>query len=773
MQFRKVVALNGPNVWARCPVLEAWVDLEELKHSPSDALPGFNERLMAWLPTLIEHRCNAGERGGFFDRLRRGTDQAHVLEHVALELQALAGTPVAFGREHETPAEGVATIVIEYEEEKLARACLDAARTLCLAAVHDRPHDIAQEIERLREVAYFACLGPSTRAIVAAATARGIPARRLNSESLVMLGQGARQRRILTAETDRTGAIAQTIAQDKELTRELLAVVGVPVPAGRAVESAEDAWAAAQELDGAVVVKPRDANHARGVATNLTSREQVHAAFAAALKEGTDVLVERYAPGVDHRLLVVDGKLIAAARREAAQIEGDGHSTIAQIVATINQDPRRGDGFLTPLGRIALDTPALEVLSEQGYAPESVPPAGARITMRRHSHIITGGVAYDVTDRVHPEVAERAVAAARVVGLDVAGIDIVAVDVSRPLEEQGGVVVEVNAGPGLGLHLPPWSDPPRPVGPAIVGSLFPDGEDGRIPILAAVGQRAGAVVDRIARLLSRSGRVVGQARAEGLFVGQRQISRRDASGPEGAWSLLRNPFVEIAALETSRAGVRRGGLGFDRCDAAVILDVQGEGDVERAVLGSLAPDGMAVINADDPAASCLAPDTPSIIRFGLEGQGRAVCSQDRAIELAVEGLAERLRLRSRTPGAVPTAFAAAGAEGPALEGTDDRLEGSSNAHPRIHDPRATSLLIAMNRRASPLERSSGVPDSRGPDCRRADRREIVLPDPPRNDLAACAGSRQCGGGQSGRADRDAAAPRGRTGPRDRAGCDVS
>jgi cyanophycin synthetase len=646
MQLRKVVALNGPNVWARCPVLEAWVDLEELNHSRSDAFPGFNDRLIAWLPSLIEHRCSSGQRGGFVDRLRRGTDLAHVLEHVALELQRQAGTPVRFSGEQETSDAGIAKIVIEFEEEALARACLEAALALCLAAVADRPYDVAAELERLREVAYFACLGPSTRAIVAAAQARGIPARRLNSESLVLLGHGARQRRILTAETDRTGAIAQTIAQDKELTRSLLAVVGVPVPEGRPVASAEDAWAAAQEIGGAVVVKPRDANHARGVATNLTTREQVCSAFAAALKEGTDVLVEKYAPGVDHRLLVVDGKVIAAARREAAQIEGDGRSTIAQIVAKINQDPRRGDGFLTPLGRIPLDPPALEVLAEQGYTPGSVPPAGARVKMRRHSHIITGGVAYDVTDRLHPDVADRAVAAARVVGLDVAGIDIVASDVSRPLEEQGGVVVEVNAGPGLGLHLPPWCDPPRPVGAAIIGSLFPEGQDGRIPICAVVGRGAGAVVERIAGLLGRSRKVVGVARSEGLFVGSRQISRRDAAGSEGTWSLLRNPFVEAAVLETSCEGVHGGGLGFDRCDAVVILDVEGDGAVERAVLRSLAPDGVAAINAAAAVALGLAADTPSIILFGREGQGRAVCSLDRAIELAVESLAEKCLLKS-------------------------------------------------------------------------------------------------------------------------------
>jgi cyanophycin synthetase len=613
------------------------VDLEELNGATSDKLPGFNDRLMDWLPATAGHRAGCGEPVGFYDGLRRGINLAQVLEHVMLALSELAGKPAGFGSTCPTAEAGVFTVVAAYEEEGLARACLEAARTLCLAAVSDRPFDVAAEVERLCNVAYFACLGPSTRAIVEAALARGIPARRLNAESLVMLGHGARQRRILTAETDRTGAIAERIAQDKELTRSLLGVVGVPVPEGRPVDSAEDAWAAAQEIGGAVVVKPRDANHARGVATGLTTRAQVVGAYEAALKEGTGVLVERYAPGVDHRLLVVGGRLIAAARREAAQVVGDGSSTIAELVERINQDPRRGDGFLTPLGRIPLDAPALDVLSSQGYTPESIPPKGNRVQMRRQSHIITGGVAYDVTDRVHPAVATRAVEAARVVGLDVAGIDIVATDVSRPLEEQGGVVVEVNAGPGLGLHLPPWSDPARPVGEAIIGLLFPMGENGRIPIVAVVGHGAEAVVDRIAGVLGNAGRQVGRAHAGGMFVGQRQINRRDGSGADGAWTVLRNPFVELAVLETSRQGVREAGLGFDRCDVVVVLDVEGGGKVERVVVGALAPGGAALLRADDPAAADLAAKAPHVIRIGHEDRGRAVFARDGTIVLVDDG----------------------------------------------------------------------------------------------------------------------------------------
>jgi len=420
MEFRKVLVLRGPNYWANFPVLEAWLDLGALKDSPSDQLPGFNERMMAWLPTMIEHRCSVGERGGFFERLRRGTWQGHIIEHVALELQSLAGSEVGFGRTRETLEEGVYKVAVEYEDESLGKASLETARLLCLAAVHDQPFDVAAEIEKLRLLYHKTRLGPSTAAIVRAALARGIPARRLNSGSLVQLGYGSKQRRILAAESDRTSAVAESIAQDKELTRTLLRAVGVPVPEGRAVESADDAWIAAEIIGLPVVVKPQYGNQGRGVATNLKTREQVIAAYDAARQEESTIMVEQFAPGDDYRLLVVGDRVVAAARREPAMIVGDGKHSVEELVRRVNEDPRRGDDHATALSKIHLDAVALQVLAAQGFTPYCVPPADSRVLIRRNANLSTGGTASDVTDLVHPAVAERAIEAARVIGLDIA-----------------------------------------------------------------------------------------------------------------------------------------------------------------------------------------------------------------------------------------------------------------------------------------------------------------------------------------------------------------
>jgi len=492
MEILKVLALRGPNIWANFPVLEAWVDLGELRDSPSDQLPGFNERLMAWLPTMIEHRCSIGTRGGFFERLRRGTYQGHILEHVTIELQTLAGTEVGFGRARETAKEGTYKVVVEFEDESVARACLAEARELCLAAVYDRAYDVAAAVKRLGNLNQEVRLGPSTRAIVDAAKARGIPWRRLSHGSLIQFGHGAKQRRILASETDRTGAIAETIAQDKELTRSLLRAVGVPVPQGRPVESAEDAWDAAREIGMPVVVKPQFGNQGRGVATYLTTCEQVRAAYDAARREGSSIVVERHLAGGDFRLLVVGHRLVAAARREPAQVVGDGRHTVAELVDQINSDPRRGNDHATPLSKIRLDPIAMGVLTEQGLTPSHVPPAGAKVLIRRNGNLSTGGTAADVTELVHPEVAARAVEAARVVGLDVAGVDVIALDISRPLEEQAGGVVEVNAAPGLRMHVEPSLGKPRPVGEAIIASLFPEAQVGHCEARAlARGKPAG------------------------------------------------------------------------------------------------------------------------------------------------------------------------------------------------------------------------------------------------------------------------------------------
>ncbi|HEY2826353.1 MAG TPA: acetate--CoA ligase family protein, partial [Pirellulales bacterium] len=372
MQVRKVQTLRGPNIWANFPVLEAWVDLGPLD-VPSDTMPGFNDRLMAYLPSMIEHRCSEGVRGGFFERLRRGTYLGHILEHVVLELQTLAGSDCGFGRTRESNEKGVYKVAFEYQDETLGRAALEAGRELCLAAVNDQPFDIAGTVKRLRSLYENSRLGPSTGAIVQAAVNRGIPTLRLSDGSLIQFGWGSKQRRILASETDRTTAMAETIAQDKNLTRSLLQSIGVPVPEGRHVESAEDAWEAASEIGLPVVVKPRYGNQGRGVATNLRTQEQVLTAYAAAREESSNIIVEKHASGGDFRLLIVGDKLVAASQRQAACITGDGQRSVQTLVDEVNSDPRRGEDHATCLSKIPLDAISLQVLDEQGFTLDSIP----------------------------------------------------------------------------------------------------------------------------------------------------------------------------------------------------------------------------------------------------------------------------------------------------------------------------------------------------------------------------------------------------------------
>jgi len=634
MEFRKVLALRGPNIWTNAPVIEVWVDLKDLDR-PSTDFPGFSDRLIGWLPTMIEHRCSTGERGGFFQRLRDGTYPGHILEHVILELQSLVGREVGFGRTRQTSEAGVYRVVFKYHEEQLALECLHAAREIVLAAIHDRPCDSKAEVERLRDFAQEACLGPSTSAIVDAAKARGIPMRRLNAHSMVQFGYGRKLRRIQAAETDRTSSIAETIAQDKELTRTLLKAVGVPVPEGRPVTDADDAWAAACDIGVPVVVKPRDGNQGRGVATNLTTREQILAAYQAALAESKQVVVEKFAPGHDYRVLVVGGKVVAAARREPAQVLGDGVHTIRELVDVVNLDPRRGEHHATVLSKIKLDTVAMGVLTDQGYTPDSVPPAGTVVLIRRNGNLSTGGTAIDVTERVHPQVAARAVEAAQVIGLDIAGVDVVATDISVPLEEQSGVIVEINAAPGLRMHLQPSVGISRPVGEAIVSTLFPDGDDGRIPIAAVTGTNGKTTTTRfIAHILRGQGLRVGMTCTDGIYVDGRRIDTGDCAGPKSARAVLMNPSVETAVFETARGGILREGLAFDRCDVAVVTNI-GEGDhlglsevhtvetlakVKRCIVDVVPPDGTSVLNANDPHCVAMEPySAGKICYFALDG----------------------------------------------------------------------------------------------------------------------------------------------------------
>ncbi|MEQ1600890.1 MAG: cyanophycin synthetase [Methylophilaceae bacterium] len=619
MEFLKVLPLRGPNIWTYRPVIEVWLDIGALEDSPSNTLPGFYERLTDWLPSLIEHRCGIGERGGFLQRLREGTWAGHILEHVTLELQNLAGMQSGFGKARSTSVRGVYKVVVRSRNEQVTRAALHAGRDLILAAIHDQPFDVAATVAQLRDMADNLCLGPSTACIVEAASERRIPYIRLTEGNLVQLGYGARQRRIWTAETDQTSAIAEGISRDKDLSKSLLHACGVPVPEGRIVENPQDAWEAAEDIGVPVVVKPSDGNHGRGVSTDLMTREEVETAFQLARNEGSEVIVERFVQGNEHRLLIVGGRLAAAARGESVSVVADGVASIRQLIDTqINCDPRRGLAEEFPLDLVQPDQdPALRFeLERQGYNAESIPAPGLQILIQRN-----GNVAIDVTDEVHPEVAATAALAARIVGLDIAGIDLVAQDISRPLAEQGGAIVEINAGPGLLMHLKPASGQARPVGSAIIEHLFPEDDHGRIPVIGVSGSHGKSLTARIvAKLLHLNGQYVGLACADGLYFAHRLVDQRDSANWLNAQKVLMNRSVQAAVIENSSDVILSEGLGYDRCQIGIITNIDAPAhygkfyietpeqvcNVLRTQIDVVLPDGVAVLNAADDLVAGMA-----------------------------------------------------------------------------------------------------------------------------------------------------------------------
>ena len=659
--IRRMAHLRGPNVWTYRPVIEAVVDIGELEDFPSNTLPGFYQRLTGWLPGLIEHRCSVGRRGGFLMRLRDGTWPGHILEHVALELQTQAGMKTGFGKARMTHERGVYKVVIRTRDEAVGRAALESARDLVMAAINDTPYDIGATIAKLTDMVDRRCLGPSTACIVDAATERGIPHIRLNDGNLVQLGQGAAQRRIWTAETDRTSAIAEGISRDKDLTKQLLAAAGVPVPEGRTVESAEAAWDAAEDIGLPVVVKPSDGNHARGVSLNLKTREEVMQAFVAAEAEGSEVIVESFIAGQEHRLLVVGGKVAAATRGEIIRVGGDGKSTIAQLIETqVNTDPRRGEEETLPLETLRVDDPVLLLLLQrQSLTPQSVLPRGQSAVVQR-----TGNMAIDVTGQVHPDIAEQMALAARVVGLDIAGIDLVVEDIAKPLAPQGGAIVEVNAGPGLLMHLKPAVGRAQPVGEAIVEHLFPGHESGRVPIVGLIGDGQSALAPRlIAALLQLNGQQTALACRDGLFLGARQLQKTDARGMDAGERMLINRTVEAAVLETSARHILTEGLPYDRCQVGVVMAMPGASGLDdlyitdddqlpnivRTQVDVVLPQGAAVLNADDAEVLELAnysdgqvilysldADSPSVAAHRSR-KGRAVLARGNDIVLATGG----------------------------------------------------------------------------------------------------------------------------------------
>ena len=624
MEISRTRALRGPNLWSRNTAVEAVVLCTPAECNIAQ-LAGFEDRLRARFPSIGT-------------LLPQGADKpvslADVLELATLSLQAQAGCPVTFSRTHATLETGTFQVVVEYTEEAVGKQALEQAEALIQAALNDTPFDAAPVIAALRELDEDERIGPSTGSIVDAAVARGIPFRRMTTGSMVQLGWGSKARRIQAAEVDQTSAVAESIAQDKDLTKRLLHAAGVPVPLGRPVTDVDDAWAVAQEVGLPVVVKPQDGNQGKGVTVNITTRAQLEAAYATSQQYGDDVMVERFLPGHDFRLLVVGGQLVAAARREPPQVLGDGEHTIRELVDIVNLDPRRGTGHGTALTKIRLDDIAIARIAGEGLTPESVPAQGQRVVLRNNANLSTGGSATDVTDDVHPEVAARAIEAAQTIGLHICGVDVICESVLHPLEEQNGGIVEVNAAPGLRMHLAPSYGKPRNVGVPMVDLLFNGSDDGRIPLVAVTGTNGKTTTARlIGQLFTSQGLRVGMTSTDGVYVNGRQIDSGDCSGPKSARNVLGHPEVDAAVMECARGGILREGLGFDRCQVAVVTNV-GEGDhlglnfittvdelmvLKRVIVQNVAPNGYAVLNAIDPHVSAMAPFcTGKVIFFGAD-----------------------------------------------------------------------------------------------------------------------------------------------------------
>lgn len=624
MEVSRIRALRGPNLWTRHTAVEALVRCKDDELDLSSR-PEFETHLRQLFPGLGQLSPT--------DR-KASLSMAHAIEATTLHLQIQAGCPVTFSRTTATNEKGIYQVAVEYTEEEVGCLSIQLARDLCTAASHLGEFDVEAAIDQLRGLDEDIRLGPSTGSIVNAAIARGIPFRRLTEGSLVQLGWGSKQRRIQAAEIDATSAIAESIAQDKELTKKLLHAAGVPVPLGRPVTSAEDAWAAAQEIGLPVVVKPRDGNQGKGISVNIATQEGVMTAFNTAKSFRDDVLVERYLPGSDFRLLVVGNKLVAAARRDPPLVIGNGKNTVRELVELVNADPRRGEGHATSLTKIRLDDIAKNRLKEQGLDENSKPAKGTRVILRNNANLSTGGTATDVTDDVHQEVAARAIAAAQMVGLDICGVDVVCESVLLPMEEQSGGVVEVNAAPGLRMHLSPSFGKGRDVGEAVIATMFPNGEDGRVPVIAVTGTNGKTTTVRLtSHLLRTHGLRVGMTNTDGVYVNGRQTDSGDCSGPKSARNVLAHPDVDAAVLETARGGILREGLAFDRCHVAVVTNI-GMGDhlglnyistvedlavLKRVIVQNVATSGTAVLNATDPLVARMAVNCPGdVIFFGLD-----------------------------------------------------------------------------------------------------------------------------------------------------------
>jgi cyanophycin synthetase len=616
MKIREINAMRGPNYWSvkRHKLIVMVLDLEDMEEKPTNLVPGFGDRLKAMFPTMVSHRCSENCEGGFFMRVDQGTWMGHVIEHIALEIQTLAGMDTGFGRTRDYGEKGVYNVVFSYLEESVGKYAAKAAMHICEALIANQPYDLDADIQQMRELREAERLGPSTGSIVEEAASRGIPWIRLNKYSLCQLGYGANQKRIQATVTSETSSIGVELACDKEDTKFLLEQAEVNVPRGEIISRESSLEEACRNIRFPLVVKPVDGNHGRGITVNIQNYDDALVAFHAAKKVSQKVIIEKYITGEDYRLLVINHRLIAAAKRSPAHVIGDGKHTIEQLVAEVNSDPRRGYGHENVLTAITINDLTISILATKGYTVDTIPAAGERVILKDTANLSTGGTAEDVTDIVHPANIDMAERISKIIDLDICGIDIMTTDISQPLNDTGGAVLEVNAGPGFRMHLAPTKGLPRNVAGPVIDKLFPkQGDTGRIPIIAITGTNGKTTTSRlIAHMAKMSGYRVGYTTSDGVYIQNRMLMKGDCTGPASTEFVLKDPTVNFAVLECARGGMLRAGLGFHHCNVGIVTNVAADhlgikgihtieqlAKVKGVIPETVLPDGYAILNADD------------------------------------------------------------------------------------------------------------------------------------------------------------------------------
>ena len=615
MKILKIQALRGPNIWSirRTKLIQMRLDLEELEQSPTDKIEGFRERLEELLPTLIEHRCSEGCHGGFFQRVDRGTWMGHVIEHIALEIQTLAGMDVGFGRTRETKTPGIYNVVFNYLEEKVGVYSAKAAVRIAEALISGEVYDLAEDIQNMKEIREDVRLGPSTGSIVDEAVSRDIPFLRLGRNSLIQLGAGVNQMRFQATITCKTSNIAVDIACNKEQTKKMLDEASIPVAKGDICYDTEDLEETIADIGYPIVIKPLDGNHGKGASINVTNWDDAVKGLKHAKEYSRRVIVEKFITGFDFRILVINNEVIAAAQRVPAHVIGNGKNTIQELIDITNEDPRRGYGHENVLTEITVDHSTERLIDNAGYTLETILSDKETLYLKSTANLSTGGTSVDVTDLMHPEnvfIAERI---SRVIGLDICGIDIMAPNLTQSLKENGGVILEVNAAPGFRMHLAPSEGLPRNVAAPVIDMLYPPGKPSRIPIISVTGTNGKTTTTRlIAHIVKNNNYKVGFTTSDGIYIQNHMMEKGDTTGPISAKYVLKDPNVEFAVLETARGGILRSGLGYKVCDIGVITNIQedhlGLSDihdlkdlsrVKSVVVESVKKDGWAVLNGED------------------------------------------------------------------------------------------------------------------------------------------------------------------------------